>query len=256
LIDGSGKPLYGSFRGTVTRSSFPVAHAERQSDGVLITLARDHMANVDEELRGFVREVLARAVPRAEVKRVLLEAGWPSEQVLAALGSFADLEFPVPVPKPRPYLSARETFLYLILFTALCLAAFNLGSLLCKMIDRAFPDPALTGRSAEWALSGMRWDVSWIIVSFPLFLWMSHLVSRWVHEAPVKRASSIRKWLTYMTLFIAAGVLIGDLATFVYNLLGGDLTVRFVLKVLTVGTIGGTVFGYYLWDLRAEEKSE
>jgi hypothetical protein len=84
---------------------------------------------------------------------------------------------------------------------------------------------------------------------------MSRVVSRWVYEAPVKRSSSIRKWLTYMTLFVAAGVLIGDLASFVYNLLGGELTVRFVLKVCTIGTIGGTVFGYYLWDLRADEES-
>ena len=33
----------------------------------------------------------------------------------------------------------------------------------------------------------------------------------------------------------------------------GDLSLRFVLKVLVVGVIAGTVFGYYLWDLRQEE---
>jgi hypothetical protein len=71
---------------------------------------------------------------------------------------------------------------------------------------------------------------------------------------PVKRLSTIRRWLTYLTLFIAAGVLIGDLITLVYNLLGGELTVRFVLKVITVAAIAGTAFGYYLWDLRREER--
>ena len=57
-----------------------------------------------------------------------------------------------------------------------------------------------------------------------------------------------------MTLFLAATVLIGDLITLVYNLLGGELSLRFVLKVLVVGTIAGAIFGYYLRDLRREEK--
>ena len=57
----------------------------------------------------------------------------------------------------------------------------------------------------------------------------------------------------YLTLFIAAGCLIGDMTTLVYQLLGGELTVRFMLKVIVVGAIAGTVFGYYLHDLRREE---
>jgi hypothetical protein len=37
-------------------------------------------------------------------------------------------------------------------------------------------------------------------------------------------------------------------------MLGGELTSRLVLKVLTVGVIAGTVFGHYLSDLRREER--
>ena len=74
-----------------------------------------------------------------------------------------------------------------------------------------------------------------------------------VMRDPIKRASKIRRWLTYMTLFITAGFIIGDLIALVNNLLGGGLTWRFVLKVLTVAIIAGAVFGYYTWDLRHEE---
>ena len=42
------------------------------------------------------------------IEQVLLETGWPRDQVGGALGAFADVTFPMPVPRPRPYLSARE----------------------------------------------------------------------------------------------------------------------------------------------------
>jgi uncharacterized membrane protein YpjA len=38
-------------------------------------------------------------------------------------------------------------------------------------------------------------------------------------------------------------------------LLGGELTTRFILKVLVAAVIAGTVFGYYLRDLRRDERA-
>jgi hypothetical protein len=55
-------------------------------------------------------------------------------------------------------------------------------------------------------------------------------------------------------MFVAAGVLIGDITCLVYYLLGGELTIRFVLKAATIFGIAGAAFGYYLTDLRADEK--
>ena len=63
----------------------------------------------------------------------------------------------------------------------------------------------------------------------------------------------VRRWLTYLTLLVGAGILIGVVTSIVYNLLGGELTIRFVLQVLTVGAITGSVFGYFLRDIRKEE---
>ena len=57
-----------------------------------------------------------------------------------------------------------------------------------------------------------------------------------------------------MTLFVAAAVIIGDLTALVYNFLGGEMSLRFAIKVITVAAIAGGIFGYYLWDLRQEER--
>ena len=208
---------------------------------------------LNQDLIAFVKDGLQRGLARADIEAVLLRAGWPPEQVHRALAGFADIEFAIPVPRPIPTVSAREAFMYVLMFATLFVSAYNLGDLLFDIIDRRFPDP-VSPRAEAFTLQSIRWALSALIVAFPIFLWMAWLIARLVRADPTKRASRIRRRLTYITLFIAACVLIGDVITVVYSFLGGELTTRFVLKVITVGAIAGTAFGYYLSDLRVEEK--
>jgi Domain of unknown function (DUF5671) len=207
---------------------------------------------MDDELLTFVRDALARGRSRGEIAEVLQRAGWSREQLTSALDAYADVEFAVPVPMPRPYLSARDAFLYLVLFTALYATAYHLGSLVFDLINLVFPDNAMDSYTRH-VRAGMRWSIASLIVAFPVFVFMTRFVGREIARDPGKRRSKIRRWLTYVTLFFAACVLIGDVTTLVYNALGGELTIRFVLKVLTVALIAGGVFGYYLQDLRADD---
>ena len=208
----------------------------------------------NEELRSFVKDGLARGVPRPELEDVLGQAGWSASDVHGALTSFANVQFPIPVPRPQPYLSARDAFLYLLMFTTLYASAFSLGQLIFEFISQAFPDPAADSFSMASTRETIRWSVSYLVVAFPVFFGISRLIGRDVAADPSKRASRVRRWLTYLTLFIAAAVLIGDVTSLVYNLLGGELTVRFLLKALTVGSIAGAAFWYYLSDLRTDER--
>ena len=209
---------------------------------------------INDELSGFLKEGLDRGLSREELEKVLLETGWPPDQVRSGLGAFADVSFPFPVPRPKPYLSAREAFVYLVLFTTLYVSAFSLGSLLFELIQRTFPDPSADPAFALAASrESIRWSISLLLVTFPVFVFVSWTNDRAVRSDPTRRLSQVRRWLTYMTLFVAAGMLIGDVTSVVYHLLGGEMTARFVLKVLTVGTIAGTVFAYLVRDLRKEE---
>jgi hypothetical protein len=213
-----------------------------------------HMATGTQDLEFFARESLLRGQTRDAIQGEILRAGWSPEQARAALGAYADSAFPVPVPRPRPYLSAREAFLYLVLFSALYLSAYHLASLVFDLINRFLPDPA--SRQAGYALlDGMRFSASSLIIGVPLFLFMSAKISRDLARDPVKRMSSVRRWLTYLTLFLASSILVGDLITLVYDALGGELTLRFLLKVSTVALISGAVFWHYLAGLRQEERA-
>ncbi len=214
------------------------------------------MAAATQDLELFVRETLSRGQSREAIEAALDSAGWPKEQVRSALGAYAPVDFPVPVPKPRPYLSAREAFLYLVLFVTLYVAAWHFGSLLFDLINRAFPDPADTRYLGLRMGDSVRWSIASVVTAFPVFLFVARYLGRELARNPVKRLSAVRRWLTYLTLFIAVTVLIGDVITLVYTVLGGEFTIRFGLKVLVAAVIAGATFGYYLNDLRREEREE
>ena len=209
---------------------------------------------INEELSGFLKRGIERGLPRTQLEEVLVEAGWPSEQVRGAMSAYADVQFPIPVPRPTPYLSAREAFIYLVLFSTLYISAFSLGSLLFELINRAFPDPAMDPALAlETGRQVIRWSISFLVVAFPVFVLVSGANERTVRRDPLLRLSKVRRWLTYLTLFVGAGILLGVVTSIVYNLLGGEMTARFVLRVLTVGAIAGSVSAYFFRDIRKEE---
>lgn len=210
------------------------------------------MASSNSELDRFVRDAMLAGQSRDAIRNALLAAGWTAEQLAGALDDYADVAFPVPVPKPRASLSSRDAFLYLVLFSLLYVLCYHLGSLLFDLINAALPDAADPAYRYDF-FSSTRFSTAALIITFPLFAWMARLVGRETERAPIKRFSPVRRWLTCLTLFVSATAIIGDLTVLVYNVLGGELSVRFVLKVLVVALIAGSVFGYYLWDLRREE---
>src|SRR5688572_8874613 len=207
---------------------------------------------MQSDIHSFVREALLRGIPKADIQAALRKANWKDDEVKGALDMYADVAFPIPVPKRKSYGAAREAFMYLVLFLCLYISAFSFGSLLFHFINRWIPDAIRYFESGD--LSAVRMSVASLIVAFPIYLWLSSLLAAAIKKDADRKGSKVRKWLTYITLFIAAGVIIGDLITLLFNLLGGELTARFLLKVLTVLLIAGLIFGYYLWDLRQEEK--
>jgi hypothetical protein len=207
---------------------------------------------VNEELTRFLKEGLERGLPRRELEEVLLQTGWPSDQVEGALASYADVAFPLAVPVPRPYLSAREAFVYLVLFSTLYVSAFSLGSLVFELINQAFPDPT-SAVPLAMSRESMRWSISLLIVTFPVFAYVQFRSDAALQADPTRRLSVVRRWLTYLTLFVASGMLVGDVTSVVFHLLSGEVTIRFFLKVITVGVIAGGVFWHLVRAVRDEE---
>jgi hypothetical protein len=208
----------------------------------------------DSRLIAFVEAALRAGASRADVEKALEDAKWSREQIGDGLTHYADVPFVVPVPRPRAHLSARDAFLYLLMFAMLYLSAYYFGSLLFQLINSAFPD-GLERFTLNAIAERIRFATAGLIVAFPVFLFTAARIAQTIRSDATHRNSAIRKWLTYLTLFAGAAVIVGDSITLLYNLLSGDLTVRFVLKVLVVAAIAGAIFGYYTWSIRADDEA-
>ncbi len=210
------------------------------------------MAN--QTLDTFIREALNRGEKRDRIATALVAAGWTQKEVDAALDDYAVTDLGMAVPKPRPYVSAREAFLYLVLFILLGVVAWNLGSLLFALIDLAIPDELdnpygdmfFGPRDAQ-----IRSAIAGLVVGGPLFAWLALHIRKQRRTNPAMQRSRVRKWLTYATLIIASCTLVGDAIGLVYNFLAGELSARLILKLLVVALLAGGVFFYFIRD--AEE---
>lgn len=148
----------------------------------------------------------------------------------------------------------KDVFLHLLGIITLYISAASLIALLFQYVNIYFPDllSPVYYSSVAWPI---RWAMASLIIIFPVYILVSWMLNKDYSQHPEKRELKIRKWLVYFTLFLAALIITTDLVTLVYNFLGGELTVRFVLKILIVLVITGTVFGYYLLDLRQKINS-
>ena len=96
------------------------------------------MASGIQDLEWFARESLLRGLGKPEIRKAMLEVGWTEDQVRNVMDTYADVAFPVPIPKSRPQVSARDAFLYLVLFTTTHWAA-NSPAGSCSRCSRSGP---------------------------------------------------------------------------------------------------------------------
>lgn len=209
------------------------------------------MASDTEELRIYVRRALEAGQDRRSIHRTLSGAGWAEPQIARAIDAWVEGPGAVPVPRPRMQVSARDAFLYLTMFAALYISAWHFGALIFDLIELVLPDPADRPGSDRWRADSIRFSIAALLVAFPVFLALTAKLNRELAADPVRRESPVRQWLGHVTMFIAAVVLIGAAISVIYNLLRGDLTLHFVLKVATVAAIAAAVFGYFRAELRA-----
>lgn len=203
---------------------------------------------MDQKLNAFIAHARGKGMDHATIRMLLLSAGWKEKEIATALAAEG---LDMPVPEPPGAGGARDAFLYLLSFTALYALVISSITISFQYLDTLLPDSAGHRWHSSAALQPIRWSLAAILVSFPLFAWLTRFLARAVRSEPDKHNRPIRNWLTYLTLFITATAIMADLITLLYYFLEGGLTSRFVLKAVELLVIAGIVFVYYLLSLQA-----
>jgi hypothetical protein len=146
-------------------------------------------------------------------------------------------------------ITAKDFFLHIAVIALLYIGTVALLNILFRVINVAFPQ--VHQNNYYNVSTSISLPVATLIVVFPLFLFLANILRRGYAEDQSLKEYSVRKWLIYITLFIAGTVLAGDLVTLIYFFLDGqELTTAFILKILSVLVVTGSIFGYYLDDLK------
>jgi hypothetical protein len=206
-----------------------------------------------ERLIGFIQTAKQRQVSDEFLVALLRQHGWSDSRVYQAFGQYYEGVLGQPVPSRGSRIEgAREAFLYLLAFITLGFWVVALILLADQLINHAFPSPLGFETYSRLEVAG---QLATLIVSFPLFLWVSGLILKEIERRPESLESGVRKWLTYIALVITAVTLLGDAVAVITSFLSGDLTVRFFSQALILFVITGGVFWYYLGTMRSEGMS-
>ena len=148
----------------------------------------------------------------------------------------------------QPKTTPKDFFLWAGAMVTLYGAVVSFITLLFQYIDYAFPD-ALSYYVDPYS-SGMRFSMAALIVLVPVAIFLMRIIRRDIARDPSRNDIWIRRWALYLTLFIGGAAIVIDLITLINVFLGGELTTRFILKVVVVLLVAGAAFLHFLSDLR------
>jgi hypothetical protein len=129
----------------------------------------------------------------------------------------------------------RDVFLYLLSIATLVTASVSFGVLLFQYTEIYFPDTLndfYYSKSSQF--NSVRSALAVLVVVLPVYLWTMWFLAKDIKAFPEKRELKIRKWLLYLALFTAAIVIIGDAVALIRNYLEGEISIRFILKILSI----------------------
>lgn len=209
-------------------------------------------------LNEFIIDAARAGKSRADIKAALKAAGWSDELVADAFSNFAEVDFPVPVPKPSANVSARYLALNLFFFLVLLLVICGGCSIVFTMLDYYLPDGHGETRGMFYSShrslgESLRSYLAMILVCTPLMIFTGKKIAV-INRNYTQGVPLIRLRLIYLTYLIAGVVLLIDFIMFAYYFLSGELSIRFVIKVGVCFAAAAAAYYYFQPEAGNAEK--
>ncbi len=140
--------------------------------------------------------------------------------------------------------------MYLGMVGTLYVSVISVIALWFRVIDEWFADPL---KYTDPYSTGISLAIAALIVIFPIYLAISWMIHKDEQKNAEKKELGIRKWLIFLTLFIAGITILVDLIVLLHTFFSGqEITGSFLSKVLVVLVVIGAVFAYYTYKLRTD----
>ena len=148
----------------------------------------------------------------------------------------------------KPKLNIGFFFLCLGLLITLITSVVSLLNLIFSTLDKQFPD--VLNATYQYGYStydyeGIRMALATIIVFFPVFMIVSYFWKRFIKKGLGIVDELIKKWMIYLILFVCSLTIVVDLVTLVKYFVAGEITNRFIYKVIITLIIGAWVGKHY-----------
>ena len=197
------------------------------------------------ELVTFIAAARAQGASDDFISQLLRNFGWPQREIERAYFVVYEelVGMPIPAPRGGQGEAARDAFVYLLSFVTLGMWTQALGEIGFVLIDHVIPDPL--NRPYGDSSFQIAFCLARLLVAYPVYLLLMRKILKELSIYREKTYSGVRKWLTYIALLIVALVGIGTLMAFLTSFLRGELTPRFLLKVLVILVIDGSLLAYY-----------
>jgi len=154
-------------------------------------------------------------------------------------------------------MSPKFFFLSIGVLGTLITSVVSFLNLAFQVLNKNFPDALNASYQygySSWSYDGIRASLATLIIFFPAFLILSYFWKKASSGVLGKVDEVIRKWVIYLILFLSSIVILVDLVTLVRYFVSGEITERFIYKVLIALIIAVFVGVYYIFELGGKKK--
>jgi len=140
-------------------------------------------------------------------------------------------------------------FLCLGFLATLITSVVSFLNLVFSTLDKKFPD--VLNSTYQYGYStydyeGIRVALATLIIFFPIFLLISYFWKKYIRGEIGSIDVVIKKWVIYLVLFLSALVVVIDLVILVKFFVAGEITNRFIYKIL-ITFVTSAIIGKYFF---------
>lgn len=147
---------------------------------------------------------------------------------------------------------AFHLFLYLVSFLSLGFVITGTIGNFFQMINKYLPDPVNSDQYYDYDFNQefLKFAISALIVAAPIYFGVLYLINKKLDNGDIRPSSLVRKFVTYLAMFVFSAMSLGSLVSLVYNYLDGELTQKIFLKIVVFFGVSLFYLGFYFWEIR------